>query len=62
MSALATVGLSLGITSSVSTVSKVVLIVFMFIGRVGLLTLTIGFFKAKENPAIKYPSVKLFIG
>ena len=42
--------------------AKVVLIVFMFIGRVGLLTLTIGFFKAKENPAIKYPSVKLFIG
>ena len=62
MSALATVGLSLGITASVSTASKIVLIIFMFIGRVGLLTLTIGFFKAKEHPAIKYPPVELFVG
>ncbi|MGN0346981.1 MAG: TrkH family potassium uptake protein [Lachnospiraceae bacterium] len=62
VSALATVGLSLGITSSVSLASKIMLICFMFIGRVGLLTITVGFFKGKENKKIKYPSVKIMIG
>lgn len=62
VSALATVGLSLGITGSLSHISEFVLIVFMYIGRVGLLTLTVGFFKRKDNASIKYPSVKLLIG
>lgn len=62
VSALATVGLSLGITGSLSHISQLVLIILMYIGRVGLLTLTVGFFKAKDNASIKYPSVKLLIG
>ena len=62
ISALATVGLSLGVTSALTLSSKLLLIVLMYIGRVGLLTLTIGFFKVKENPNIRYPSVKLMIG
>lgn len=62
VSALATVGLSLGVTASLSVVSKLVLISFMYIGRVGLLTLTLGFFKVKETAALKYPPVKLLIG
>ena len=37
-SALGTVGLSAGITGSLSTVGKVLLVVVMFIGRVGVLT------------------------
>ena len=62
ISALATVGLSLGITGSLSLLSKLVIIVFMYIGRVGLLTLTMGFLKTKDTGSIKYPSVKLLIG
>lgn len=62
ISALATVGLSLGITDSISMISKIILILYMYIGRVGLLTLTLGFFKAKENYEIKYPSAKIMIG
>lgn len=62
ISALATVGLSLGITGSLNVLSQLVLILFMYIGRVGLLNLTVGFFKAKESNAIKYPSVHLVIG
>ncbi len=42
--------------------AKLVLVLFMYIGRVGLLTLTVGFLKTKENTAIKYPPVNLFIG
>ena len=38
-SAVATVGLSLGITSQLSTVSHLLLILLMFFGRVGGLTL-----------------------
>lgn len=62
ISALATVGLSLGITSSLSLLSRLIIIVFMYIGRVGLLTLTMGFLKAKDTGSIKYPSVNLLIG
>jgi len=61
VSALATVGLSLGVTSSLSVTAKILLIVFMYLGRVGLLTVSIGFFKIRENSAIKYPSVKLMV-
>ncbi|MCR5626094.1 MAG: potassium uptake protein, TrkH family [Lachnospiraceae bacterium] len=62
ISALATVGLSLGITSSLSAVSRVIIIILMYLGRVGLLTLTLGFFKAKEDLAIKYPTTNIIIG
>lgn len=62
VSALATVGLSLGVTSSLSHISQLVLVILMYIGRVGLLTLTLGFFKQNDNASIKYPSVKLLIG
>lgn len=38
LSALGTVGLSLGITSSLSTIGKIIIIVIMFIGRIGVIT------------------------
>lgn len=62
VSAIATVGLSLGLTPGLSVISKLLLIVFMYIGRVGLLTITLGFFKKREAPGIKYPSVNVMIG
>lgn len=62
LSALTTSGLSLGVTDSLNLLSKILLIMFMFIGRVGLLTLTSGFVKIKESPDIKYPSVRIMLG
>lgn len=62
ISALATVGLSLNTTASLSTPALLVLIVFMYIGRVGLLTLTMGFLRDTDNTSIKYPTVDLLIG
>ncbi|MCF8246308.1 MAG: hypothetical protein K9J37_16190 [Saprospiraceae bacterium] len=44
-SAYGTVGLSLGITSSLTTASKVVVAITMFVGRVGAYTLLLGFLK-----------------
>lgn len=62
VSALATVGLSLGVTSDLSVVAKLLVITYMYIGRVGLFTLTLGFLKTRDTNAIKYPSVKIMIG
>lgn len=62
VSALATVGLSLGVTAIISLPAKLLLVLFMFFGRVGLLTITLGFFKIKEHPDIKYPTAKIMIG
>ncbi len=64
ISAFATVGLSTGITGQLSDPSKVVIIVTMFVGRVGFLTLLTGMlqhiYKFKYSP-IDYPEEKILI-
>ncbi|HWQ73598.1 MAG TPA: TrkH family potassium uptake protein [Desulfitobacteriaceae bacterium] len=63
-SALATTGLSLGITPSLSVFGKIMIIISMFIGRVGLLTLV--YFlsqRAKESEEhFKFPDEQILIG
>jgi len=54
-SAFSTVGLSLGITPELSEVSKIVLVVTMFIGRVGALTILIAFINQEKDRAYQYP-------
>ena len=49
ISALCTVGLTTGITSGLSLASCLILIIFMFFGRVGIMTISVGFMMA--NPA-----------
>ena len=49
VSAFATVGSSLGITSQLQDTSKLLIIVLMFIGRVGLVTLAQGLLKQYKN-------------
>lgn len=48
-SAIGTVGLSLGITGSLGIFSKVLLVIFMFLGRIGSLTLVFAIFSRKNN-------------
>ncbi len=55
VSAFSTVGLSLGITTELSEVSKIVLIVTMYIGRVGALTILIAFINQENDRAYQYP-------
>ncbi len=50
LSAISTVGLSLGLTPTLSVVSKILLIVLMFVGRVG--TITIAFAVQKNSPDV----------
>lgn len=62
VSAASTVGLSRGITSELSTVGKFVLIVAMFIGRVGTLTLAYLVGKRVMSKNYKYPSGHTMVG
>ncbi len=60
-SAFSTVGLSLGITSSLTDVSKIILVITMFIGRVGMLTLLISFLKKITHTKYKHPTEEILI-
>lgn len=61
-SAFGTTGLSLGITSSLSIVGKIVIIFVMFIGRVGILSLLLMFKGDKQASNLKYPEIDLIVG
>ena len=54
MSAICTVGLSTGITGSLGTFSRILLMIFMFFGRAGIMTIAFLFFmKADHAPLLK---------
>ena len=61
-SAIGTVGLSLGITSQLGIVSQFILIVLMFFGRVGGLTLIFATMTKTAANAAKYPQEKMTVG
>lgn len=61
-SAIGTVGLTLGITTQLGALSQVVLIVLMFIGRVGGLTLIYAALKKQTNTNSKLPLEKITVG
>ncbi|MCF6166970.1 potassium transporter TrkG [Lutibacter sp.] len=60
-SAFSTVGLSLGITSSLTDASKIILVLTMFIGRVGMLTLLISFLKKVTHTKYRHPTEEILI-
>lgn len=61
-SAFGTTGLSLGITGDLTVVGKLVLIVVMFVGRVGVLALLL-MFKGNRQPSnVKYPEIDMIVG
>ena len=62
VSAIGTVGLTTGITSSLSFIGKVVIILLMFIGRVGPITVAYTFNKDKGTSNIKYPATEISVG
>ena len=63
ISAFATVGLSTGITASLSSAAKIVLILTMYAGRVGILLLIAAIVGEPPHPsALKYPEENLLIG
>lgn len=62
VSAFATAGLSTGITSSLSPVGRIILIVSMFVGRIGPLTLGIALSKKVMTNKYRYPNANIMVG
>lgn len=60
-SAYSTVGLSLGITGSLSEVSKFIIISVMFVGRISMLSLVIAVFKKVKYTNYSYPKEEITI-
>lgn len=63
-SAIGTVGLSMGITPALSSASKIIIMLLMFIGRIGPITLVLSFIKnrRKKVSGVKYPDEDIIIG
>ena len=61
VSAYSTTGLSMGITSSLSPISKFIIIILMFVGRVSALTVLIAIFRNVINQNYRYPKEEITI-
>lgn len=61
-SALSTVGMSAGLTGQLNTISRVVIILLMYVGRVGSLTFAMSFTDKKKIAHVKLPMEKINIG
>ena len=61
MSAISTVGLSTGITSQLGTSSKIILVVTMLFGRVGLLAVVLALVRKKSAPLYDYTEASILI-
>ncbi len=62
VSALGSVGLSVGTIPSLSITGKVVIVVLMFAGRIGWVTLLIALAKKRIDPQVERPVEKILIG
>lgn len=62
VSAFGTAGLTLGLTSELSSIGKVLIMFMMYLGRVGPLTVVLSITRKKINSGIKYPEGKILIG
>jgi len=61
-SAFGTTGLSMGITPELSNISKTILIILMFIGRIGVLSFLWFMSNTNQKSKVSYPEEKVIIG
>jgi trk system potassium uptake protein len=62
VSAFGTVGLSTGITPELSSLGKMLIIICMFVGRIGPLAMALAVFGPYMRPKYEYPREELAIG
>ena len=63
ISALATVGVTAGVTDKLSLVAKILMIIYMYFGRVGVLTISLGFLLGNQaEERFRYAHTNLLIG
>ncbi len=61
-SAIGTTGLSTGITSALSQASQVVIIMLMFLGRIGTISLALALVRQHRSTSLRYPAEEVVIG
>lgn len=62
VSAVATVGLSMNVTATLSSASKIILVVLMYAGRIGALSFIMLLSKQNKTAILKRPTGKIMIG
>jgi trk system potassium uptake protein TrkH len=62
VSAFGTVGLSMGLTPSLTAAGKLIIIVVMFIGRIGPLTMALALGERHERARFAYPTERVMVG
>lgn len=61
-SAIGTVGISMGITSGLSVAGRLVIMLLMYLGRVGSVSFGLAMLERKARPAVTYPSESITVG
>ena len=61
-SAVGTVGSTLGITTKLSAVSRVIIILLMYAGRLGGMSFVLLFTERRSDPPLERPAGKILIG
>lgn len=61
-SAFATVGLTTGVTQRLNFIGKIIIMITMYLGRVGPLTVALALTNKRKNTGYKYPETKILIG
>jgi len=62
VSALATVGVSQGITPELSYMGKGLIVFLMYVGRIGPLTLALALGERRRRGVMHYPEGKIMVG
>jgi len=62
VSALGTVGLSLGLTSELNEFGRIIIIITMFLGRLGPITIGYALVFRQQQAQVRYPEGKIMIG
>ena len=62
VSGLGTVGLTLDLTPKLTIVGKILIMIMMYLGRVGILTVMFALTRKKDKKSYKYPEGKILIG
>ncbi len=62
VSAFGTVGLSLGVTSELNSLSRILIIITMFIGRLGPMTFALALGEKKIKESLRFPKENILVG
>ena len=62
VSAFGTAGMSTGVTSELDTIGKLLMIIMMFFGRIGVLSIALALTEKHKDVNLEYPEEKVMVG